>query len=78
MNRSERSELKNGVGESEERERHPNAFETQDAAQAVAQRQADRIEKENDEVAGAKSEQRIDARNAGESHRPNESNPNAR
>ena len=62
VQRREGHELKNGVGETEEDKRQPDAFEPQDTAQAVAQGEPDRIEKQDDEIADPNSQQRINSR----------------
>ena len=51
-------ELKDRIGEAEQRERQPDALEAHDAAEPVPQRETDRIEEQHQRVAGAESEQR--------------------
>src|SRR5215212_9914796 len=78
VQRSEGRKLENRVGEAEDDERHPDAFETEDAAEPVPEGQADRVEKEEDPISGKHPEPRVDARNTRQSHWPNESIPSAR
>jgi hypothetical protein len=60
--RGKGDELKNRIGKTEKGKSEPDAFETQDAAEAIAQGEADGVEKEDDEIAAEKSKQRINSR----------------
>jgi hypothetical protein len=62
MQGSKSDELENRIGKTEQGKSEPDAFETQDAAQTVAQGETNWIEKQDDEIAAAKSEQRINSR----------------
>ncbi len=61
LDRSERGELKNKIGEPEQNKREPDAFVSNQTAKAVAQRQTHRIKQQHDYVAAQQPDQRVNA-----------------